>query len=107
MKANDHSTYSAVIGAAENEAKFEYLIKYLLMARITVKDSIIDNALCFAYAKTNKLAELEELINGPNSADVQRVGDRCYDDKLYEAALILFVSIKNNAKIASCLVRMK
>jgi hypothetical protein len=31
---------------------------------------IIDNALSFAYAKTEKLSDLEELINGPNSADV-------------------------------------
>lgn len=31
---------------------------------------------------------------------------RCYDAKLYEAAKTLFISIKNNAKIASCLVRL-
>ena len=46
------------------------------------------------------------MLKGPNSADVQRVGDRCYDDKLYEAAKILFINVKNNAKIASCLVRL-
>lgn len=30
----------------------------------------------------------------------------CYEHKLYEAAKILYTSIKNNAKIASCLVRL-
>lgn len=76
------------------------------MARTNIKDQLIDNALCFCYAKNNKLVELEELLKNPNSADMQRVGDRCYDEKLYEAAKMFFTNIKNNAKIASCLVRL-
>jgi len=39
--------------------------------------------LSFAYAKNQKLNELEEFLKNPNSTDVQRVGDRCYDDKMY------------------------
>ena len=107
MKANDPTCYINVITAAENESLFDPLIKYLLMARNTIKDVLIDNGLCYAYAKTEKLAELENFISSPNSSDIQRVGDRCYDEKLYEAARILFTSIKNNARIASCLVRLK
>jgi clathrin heavy chain len=107
MKANDPTCYMNVITAAENESLFEPLIKYLLMARNTIKDVLIDNGLCYAYAKIEKLAELENFISSPNSSDIQRVGDRCYDEKLYEAARILFTSIKNNARIASCLVRLK
>jgi clathrin heavy chain len=72
------------------------------MARGIVKDAIIDNALTYAYAKTNKLNEIESFISGANNVDAQKVGDKCYDDKLYEAAKILFVSLKNNSKIASC-----
>jgi len=34
------------------------------------------------------------------------VGDQCFEGKYYEAARVLFTSIKNNAKIASCLVRL-
>jgi clathrin heavy chain len=45
-------------------------------------------------------------LKNPNSADMQRVGDRCFDEKLYEAAKMFFTNIKNNAKIASCLVRL-
>lgn len=77
------------------------------MSRETQKDQMIDNSLAYAYAKTTKNTELEAFINGSNSVDCQKVGDRCYDSKLYEAAKILFISIKNNAKIASCLVRLK
>lgn len=107
MKANDSSTYPGVINAAENEGLFDALIKYLLMARQALKDVLIDNTIIYCYAKTEKLNELENFITNSNSADIQRVGDRCYDEKLYEAARILFSSIKNNARIASCLVRLK
>lgn len=77
------------------------------MARENVKVANIDNSLVFAYAKVEKVSEIENFISGPNSIDYQRVGDRCYDEKLYEAAKLLFVATKNNAKIASCLVRLK
>lgn len=107
LKAKDSSQFQTVIGVAENEQKHELLIKYLIMARETQKDTLIDNSLAFAYAKTNRNTELETFISGSNSVDCQKVGDRCYDAKLYEAAKILFTSIKNNAKIASCLVRLK
>lgn len=37
---------------------------------------------------------------------IKKVGERCFGDKMYEAAKILFTSVKNNAKIASCLVKL-
>lgn len=77
------------------------------MARENIKDANIDNALVFAYAKVGKNTEIENFISGPNSVDYPRVGDRCYDEKLYEAAKLLFIATKNNSKIASCLVRLK
>ena len=36
----------------------------------------------------------------------KRVGDKCYEEKMYQAAKILYINIKNNAKIASCLMRL-
>jgi clathrin heavy chain len=41
------------------------------MCRKKVKEPIIDSELVYAYAKTNKLAELEEFINGSNVAQIQ------------------------------------
>ena len=61
----------------------------------------------FCYAKLDKLPQLEEFVSNPNSADITKVGDKCYEEKLYEAAKILFISVKNNGRIASCLVRLK
>ena len=77
------------------------------MCRTLLKEPPIDNSLAFCYAKMEKNADLENLIQGSNSVDLQRVGDRIFDNGLYEAARILFVALKNNAKIASCLVRLK
>ena len=107
LKAKDASQYNTVIGIAENEDKLEILVEFLLMCREKIKDANIDNSMAYCYAKLERLSDLELFINGANSVDAQKVGDRCYESKLYEAAKILFVSIKNNSKIASCLVRLK
>lgn len=60
------------------------------MCRNKVKDQTIDNSLCFAYARLDKLADMEEFISNPNSTDYGKVGDRCFKEKLYEAAKILY-----------------
>lgn len=80
MKSKDVSQFSTIIGLAENEGKYEQLIKYLLMAREIVKDTNIDNALAFAYSKLARNTDLENLVNNANSIDCQRVGDRCFED---------------------------
>ena len=107
LKANDPSMYLPVIQAAEREEKYEHLIKYLIMARQQIKDARIDTELCYSLARAGKNNDLEVFITTPNSADIAKVGDRCFDDKLFEAAKILFISIKNNSKIAACFIALK
>lgn len=107
LRASDPQSYAMVIQQAESMGKFDHLTKYLLMARQKIKDAMIDTELLYCFARTGKQAELEEFITVPNSADLPRVGDRCFDDKLYEAAKAIFIRLKNNAKIASCLIKLK
>ena len=38
--------------------------------------------------------------------DVTRVGDRCFDSQMYEAARVLYSYTQNNSKIASCLIKL-
>ncbi len=52
---------------------WEYLVKYLQMARKTTRETFVETELCFAYAKTNRLADLEEFISGPNHANITQV----------------------------------
>jgi len=106
LKAEDATDYLEVIQAAEREENYEELVRYLMMARTKVKDSQIDGELVYAYAKTERLGEMEEFISGTNTANIQAVGDRLYDEKFYKAAKILYASIPNNGRLASCHVQL-
>jgi len=56
IKAADSSQYQLVIASSEREEKFEDLVRFLEMARKTLKERVIDSALVYALAKTNRLA---------------------------------------------------
>lgn len=65
---------------------WEDLVKFLQMARKKARESYVETELIFALAKTNRLAELEEFINGPNNAHIQQVcprKDRETDSHVY------------------------
>eukprot|EP00002_Diphylleia_rotans_P040222 TRINITY_DN948_c0_g2_i1.p1 TRINITY_DN948_c0_g2~~TRINITY_DN948_c0_g2_i1.p1 ORF type:complete len:1703 (-),score=450.85 TRINITY_DN948_c0_g2_i1:468-5576(-) len=106
MKANDATEFRAVIVSAEREGKFVDLVKYLQMARKKLKDGHIETELIYSFAKTNELSDLEEFISGPNIAEIQGVGDRCFDEGLYEAAKLLYTNISNHGRLASALVKL-
>jgi len=106
LKAEDATDYQQVILAAQREEKFEELVSFLQMARTKQKDQLIDTELVFCLAKVDRLADMEEFISGTNTANVQQVGDRLYDEKSFKAAKILYQSIPNNAKLASCHVML-
>ena len=76
------------------------------MARKKARESYIDTELIFAFAKTGRLAELEEFVSGPNHANIGQVGERCFEQKMFEAAKILFNNVSNFARLASTLVHL-
>jgi len=106
LKAEDATDYAEVIEAAEREEAYDELVRYLLMARNKVKVAVIDSELVYAYAKTERLAEMEEFVSGTTTANVQAVGDRLYEEKFYKAAKALYASIPNNGRLASCHVQL-
>jgi len=53
------------------------------------------------------LPDLENFISDPNQADLQRCGDRCFDERLFEAAELIFKRIGNQQKLAQVYVKMK
>ncbi|XP_039266520.2 clathrin heavy chain 1 [Styela clava] len=106
IKADDPSMYMEVVEAAGGSGNWEDLVRYLQMARKKSRESYVETELVFAYAKTNRLADLEEFISGPNNANIQQVGDRCFDQKMFEAAKLLFNNISNFARLASTLVNL-
>ena len=85
---------------------WEDLVKYLQMARKKARETFIETELIFAYAKTNRLADLEEFISGPNHANITQVADRCFDEKMYEPAKLLYNNVSNFARLAITLVHL-
>ena len=76
------------------------------MARKKAKEAFIDTELIFAFAHTGRLADLEEFVSSPNHANIGQVGERCFQEKMFEAAKILFNNISNFARLASTLVNL-
>ncbi|CAG5077819.1 Similar to Chc: Clathrin heavy chain (Drosophila melanogaster) [Cotesia congregata] len=107
IKADDPSAYVDVVETAHRTSHWEDLVRYLQMARKKARESFIESELIYAYARTNRLADLEEFISGPNHADIQKIGDRCFEDKMYDAAKLLYNNVSNFARLAITLVHLK
>lgn len=73
IKADDPSAYVDVVETTHRTSHWEDLVRYLQMARKKARESFIESELIYAYARTNRLADLEEFISGPNHADIQKV----------------------------------
>ena len=106
MRANDASNYAEVIEISDRAGKHDDLIKYLKMARTQVREPAVDGGLLLAYARTDRLQEMEDFLSSINSANVQDVGDKCFEAGSYTAAKILYSSISNWTKLASTLVHL-
>ncbi|KAB0791804.1 hypothetical protein PPYR_03604 [Photinus pyralis] len=107
IKADDPSAYMDVVETATKTNSWEDMVRYLQMARKKARESYIESELIYSYAKTGRLADLEEFISGPNHADIQKIGDRCFDDKMYDAAKLLYNNVSNFARLAITLVHLK
>ncbi|KAK4648246.1 Clathrin heavy chain [Podospora bellae-mahoneyi] len=107
IKAEDPKNYEEVIEIAVAAGKNEELIKYLRMARKTLRESAIDTALAFCYARLDQLAELEDFLRATNVANIEESGDKAYAEGFFEAAKIFYTSISNWAKLATTLVHLE
>ncbi|KAI0629190.1 clathrin heavy chain [Trametes polyzona] len=104
IKAEDPSNYAEVIEIASRAGKYDDLVRFLQMARKSLREPKIDTELAYAYAKTDRLHDMEDFLAMTNVADVLEVGEKCFEDELYQAAKILFTSISNWARLATTLI---
>ncbi|CAO3637493.1 unnamed protein product [Mucor fragilis] len=107
IRAGDMSNYMEVTRSASMDNKYEDLVRYLQMARKQSREPFIETELLYAFAKTDRLADMEDFLASPNIAQIQEVGDRCFRAGMYEAAKILYTSISNHASLAQTLVHLK
>ncbi|KAL1731173.1 hypothetical protein EV714DRAFT_249463 [Schizophyllum commune] len=104
IKAEDPSNYAEVIEIAGRAGKHDDLVRFLQMARKHLREPKIDTELAYAYAKTDRLHDMEDFLGMTNVADILEVGEKCFEDELYEAAKLLFQSISNWARLATTLI---
>ncbi|CAO2649115.1 Nn.00g100640.m01.CDS01 [Neocucurbitaria sp. VM-36] len=107
IRAGDPSNFLEVIEIATHAGKDEDLIKFLRMARKTLREVPVDTALAFCFARTNQLSELEDFLRATNVTDVEASGDKAYEEGYHEAAKIFYTSISNWAKLATTLVHLE
>lgn len=104
IRADDPSNYLEVIETASRAAKHDDLVRYLQMARKTLREPVIDTELAFAYARTDRLHDMQEFLAMTNVADQLSAGEKAFEAGLYEAARLLFSSISNWARLATTLI---
>ena len=104
IKAEDPSNFAEVIEIATRADKYDDLVRFLQMARRTLREPKIDTELAHAYAKTDRLHDMEDFLAMTNVADILEVGEKCFNDELYQAAKLLFTSISNWARLATTLI---
>ncbi|GAA5893039.1 clathrin heavy chain [Sporobolomyces salmoneus] len=104
IKAEDPSNYLEVIETASRAGKADDLVRYLQMARKTLREPAIDTELAVSYAKTDRLHDMEEFLGMTNVADLLSAGEKAFEAELYEAAKLLFTSISNWARLATTLI---
>ncbi|KAL0900597.1 hypothetical protein Bca101_084558 [Brassica carinata] len=107
IRAEDATHFLEVIRVAEDANVYDDLVRYLVMVRNKVKEPKVDSELVYAYAKIDRLGEVEEFILMPNVANLQNVGDRLYDEAMYEAAKIVYAFVSNWGKLAVTLVKLQ
>ncbi|KAK9695545.1 Clathrin heavy chain [Basidiobolus ranarum] len=106
IRAQDPTNFMEVINVDSEADKYDDLVKFLQMARKHTREPLIESELLFAFAKTERLADLEELLSSPNIAKVQVIGDRCFDTGMYEAAKVLYTNVSNWGRLATTLVHL-
>ncbi|KAI0135392.1 clathrin heavy chain [Daldinia grandis] len=107
IRAGDPRNYLEVIEVATHAGKDEELVKYLRMARKTLREPPIDTGLAFCYARLDQLGELEDFLRGTNVANIEESGDKAAEEGFHKAAKIFYTSISNWSKLATTLVHLE
>jgi clathrin heavy chain len=104
IKAEDPSNFAEVIKISNHAGKHDDLVRFLQMACKSLREPKIDTELAYAYAKTDRLHDMEDFLGMTNVADILEVGEKCFEDELYHAAKLLCSIISNWVHLAMTLI---
>ncbi len=117
IRARDVSKWELVVQAsrddAESESDFKMIVKFLRIARKKIREPelaqiAIDTELLFSLCRLNALTDVEEfMVVGGCKANLEEVGDRCFDIELYIAAKMMFRAVPCWGKLAHTHIMLK
>ncbi|KAI0563594.1 Clathrin heavy chain [Gracilaria domingensis] len=117
MRAKDVSQYAIVVEAsrynAESNDDFKMISKFMRVARKKIREPesalrSIDTELVYALCRLNALTDVEEfIITVGHKANLEEVGDRCFDIELYQAAKMMFRAVPEWSKLAHTHIMLK
>lgn len=117
IRARDVSRYDLVVTASRDDAEttsdFKMIVKFMRIARKKIREpelarQAIDTELVFSLCRLHALTEVEEfLVTGGHKANLEEVGDRCFDIELYVAAKMMFRAIPIWSKLAHTHIMLK
>ena len=117
IKARDVSHYEIVVEAARYSAEsnddFKMIVKFMRIARKKIREPesaqrSIDTELVFALCRLHALTDVEEfIISSGHKANLEEVGDRCFDIELYHAAKMMFRAVPEYSKLAHTHIMLK
>eukprot|EP00764_Aduncisulcus_paluster_P010279 gnl/Carplike_NY0171/353_a491_1596.p1 GENE.gnl/Carplike_NY0171/353_a491_1596~~gnl/Carplike_NY0171/353_a491_1596.p1 ORF type:complete len:1732 (+),score=681.12 gnl/Carplike_NY0171/353_a491_1596:3-5198(+) len=108
VRAEDPTAHPFVIRAAEESNNLAALVPFLEMARSKAPEPAIDTSLVFALAKLDRLGDMEDLIvGGTCCANLSHAGQKCYQNELYRAGLLIFRAISDYGSVAACHLKLR
>lgn len=107
IRAEDSNDYQALIQLSRQSTCYDEMLQYLQIARVKIRDPIVDNEIIFSLAGSGRLEELSKFISRPNNASIPQVADQCFEAQMYPACKIMYSSCGNHAKLAIALVHLK
>ncbi|XP_029653923.2 clathrin heavy chain 1-like [Octopus sinensis] len=95
LKSGEVADYMTVIDTViALDSYWDDFVKFILMVRKTIRNRTTDDALILAYAKCDRLNELEEFIQiSSNHADINRVCFACIDNNEFRLAKVAALNI--------------
>lgn len=117
IKAKDISQHALVVDASRNDAEttddFKMVAKFMRVARKKIREpelalQAIDTELVYSLCRLHALTDVEEfIITSGHKANLEEVGDRCFNIELYQAAKMMFRAVPEYSKLAHTHIMLK
>lgn len=111
VKSENTRDYRLIIEHCLSTKAYQDLLGYLQMVRRlkdsrTSKDPIVDTELAYCMSKLKQLQELQNFLQGINTVQLQKIGDRLMDEQDYRYSIIFYQAIPNYSRLTSCYIHL-